>query len=88
MIEDESKMIDEKSKNNEAYQRLIGKLVLDEDFRKQVLRGDDETRANALGTLFSNDTKAQAEVAAYLKYRGREIGKLLDDLQDDVSFMA
>ena len=79
---------DDNYKYSEVYQRLVGRLVLDKEFREAVL-GDDETaRSSALSMLDVKEGAEHDEIATYLRFRKNEIKDLLDQVDQDVSFMA
>jgi hypothetical protein len=81
-------MMEEQNKYSEDYQRLLGRLILDEDFRDAVLGDDKDMRTEALASLKIQDEAVHDEIATYLRYRRDELSELLEYLHDDVSFMA
>jgi hypothetical protein len=80
--------MNEPNKYSEDYQRLLGRLILDEEFRDAVLGDDKSMRTSALASIQIEDPAVQEEIATYLRYRRDEISELLDFLHHDVSFMA
>lgn len=73
---------------SEDFQRLLGRLILDEDFREAVLGDDKDQRTSALASIKIEDPAVHSEIATYLRYRRDEIAELLDYIHEDVSFMA
>ena len=80
--------MEEQLKYSEDFQRLLGRLILDEDFRDSVLGEDKDARSTALASIQIKDPAVHGEIATYLRYRRDEIAELLDFIQHDVSFMA
>lgn len=80
-------MMDE-AKYNDDFQRLLGKLILDEAFRDAVLGEDEGARTSALTSIQIEDEAVHQEIATYLRYRKEEITELLEFINYDVGFMA
>jgi hypothetical protein len=78
----------EEIKYSDEFQRLLGRLILDEDFRDSVLGDDEDARTSALASVQIEDKAVHSEIATYLRYRREEISELLDFINHDVSFMA
>jgi hypothetical protein len=78
----------DEAKYNDDFQRLLGKLILDEDFRDAVLGEDEGARKSALTSIRIEDEAVHQEIATYLRYRKEEITELLEFINYDVGFMA
>jgi hypothetical protein len=81
-------MENDEAKYSDEFQRLLGRLILDEDFRDSILGDDEDARTAALASVQIEDKAVHSEIAAYLRYRREEISELLDFINHDVSFMA
>ena len=78
----------DEAKYSEEFQRLLGRLILDEDFRDAVLGDDETSRTSALASVDVTDEAVRNEISTYLRYRREEIMELLEFIHEDVSFMA